>query len=150
MKKTGTKASVLMASFALTFSAIAVADSNLVIKVEATRIRPVVTPDSTPLQDTPGLTLRQQGQGNPQTDLSIRGSSFSAAGVTIQGLSLRNAQTEHWHASVTTPESWLEPPRVVTGLDRFRLSTGHPAGSVALSLAPLLSDENRVTLGGGN
>ncbi len=124
--------------------------SNIVIEVEATRIRPVTTPDSTPLQHIPGVTLRRQGRGNPQTDLSIRGSSFSSAGLTIGGLSLRNAQTEHWHASISTPASWLEQPSVVTGLDRFRLSTGHPAGSVALSLAPLLSDENRITIGGGN
>lgn len=124
--------------------------SNIVIEVEAARIRPVVTPDSTPLQDIPGLTLRQQGQGNPQTDLSIRGSSFSSAGLLLNGLALRNAQTEHWHASIATPASWLETPAVLTGLERFRYSTGHPAGSVSLSLAPLLSDENRITIGGGN
>lgn len=124
--------------------------SNIVIEVEAARIRPVTTPDTTPLQDIPGLTLRRQGRGNPQTDLSIRGSAFSSAGVIIDGLPLRNAQTEHWHASIATPASWLEQPSVLTGLDRFRQSTGHPAGSVALSLAPLLSDENRFTIGGGD
>ena len=132
-----------------TFSAEA-ESSNIVIEVEAARIRPVTTPDSTPLQQIPGLTMRRQGRGNPQTDLSIRGSSFSSAGLTMGGLSLRNAQTEHWHASIATPASWLEQPSVITGLDRFRQSTGHPAGSVALSLAPLLSDENLITIGGGN
>lgn len=124
--------------------------SNIVIEVEATRIRPVTTPDSTPLQDIPGLSLRQQGHGNPQTDLSIRGSSFSSAGLMLNGLSLRNAQTEHWHASIATPASWLDQAEVITGLDRFRISSGHPAGSVSLSLAPLLSSENRFTVGGGD
>jgi iron complex outermembrane receptor protein len=94
--------------------------SDIVIQVEATRIRPVATPDSTPLQDIAGLQLRQQGQGNPQTDLSIRGSAFNSTGLMLNGLSLRNAQTEHWNASLTTPNSWLENPRVLTGLDRFK------------------------------
>jgi vitamin B12 transporter len=125
-------------------------DAEIVVEVEANRFNPAATPDSTPLQDIPGLTLRQQGQGNPQSDLSIRGSSFSAAGVTVNGLSLRNAQTEHWHASVSMPLAWLDRSRVVTGMERFRLSTGHPAGSVALTLAPLLSDEHRLTAGAGN
>jgi vitamin B12 transporter len=125
-------------------------NSNIVIEVESTRIKPVATPDSTPLQGIPGLKLRQQGRGNPQTDLSIRGSAFNSTGLMLNRLSKRNAQTEHWHASLTTPDSWLEKPYILTGLDRFKASTGHPSGSVELTLAPLLSDENRLTIGGGN
>lgn len=124
--------------------------SNIVIQVEATRIMAAATPDSTSLQDIPGLKLRQQGRGNPQSDLSIRGSAFNAAGLTLNGLSIRNAQTEHWHASLTIPASWLEQPYLLTGMDRFRLASGHPAGSVGLNLAPLISDENCLTIGGGN
>ncbi|MDD2600202.1 MAG: TonB-dependent receptor [Kiritimatiellae bacterium] len=120
------------------------------IQVEATRIMAVVTPDSTPLQDIPGLKLRQQGRGNPQSDLSIRGSSFNSTGLTLNGLSIRNAQSEHWHASLTVPAAWLEQPYVLTGMDLFRLSSGHPAGSVGLNLAPIISDEHRLTIGGGN
>ncbi|MFA7173146.1 MAG: TonB-dependent receptor [Kiritimatiellia bacterium] len=124
--------------------------SNIVIQVEAIRIMAAATPDSTPLQDIPGLRLRQQGRGHPQSDLSIRGSAFNAAGLTLNGLSIRNAQTEHWHASLTIPASWMEQPYVLTGMDRFRLASGHPAGSVGLNLAPLLSDEHCLTVGGGN
>jgi len=124
--------------------------SNIVIEVKASRIKPVATPDSTPLQNIPGLKLRQQGRGNPQTDLSIRGSAFNSTGLMLNGLSIKNAQTEHWHASLTTPDSWLEKPCVLTGIDRFRRSTGHPSGTVGLTLAPLLSDENRMTIGGGD
>jgi len=124
--------------------------SNIVIQVEATRIRPVATPDSTPLQDIAGLQLRQQGRGNPQTDLSIRGSAFNSTGLMLNGLSIRNPQTEHWNASLTTPDAWLEKPCILTGLDRFRATTGHPSGTVSLHLAPLLTDENRLTIGGGN
>ncbi|MFO7936528.1 MAG: TonB-dependent receptor [Kiritimatiellia bacterium] len=124
--------------------------SDIVIEVEAARIYPVTDPDSSPLQNIPGLTLRQQGRSNTQTDLSIRGSSFSSSGLILNGLSLRNAQTEHWHGSTALPLSWLSQGRVITGLERFRLSAGHPAGSASLSLAPVYASEGNLTVGAGD
>ena len=46
-----------------------------------------------------GLRLVAQGSGG-QNDLSIQGSSFSGAGLCVEGLALRNAQTEHFHGEL--------------------------------------------------
>ena len=125
------------------------APSNIVVEVEAASL---VTTDSerSLLQDLPGARLRGQGVGNPQADISIRGSSFSEAGLLLNGIAMRNAQTEHWHADLPLPPGWFRVPTVLTGLDRFRVSSGHPSGSIGLELAPLLQDTREVVLGAGN
>lgn len=124
--------------------------SNIVVRVEALSLAPTARPGPSLLRDVPGLTLRDQGSGGPQTDLSIRGSPFNSTGLLLDGLTLRNAQTEHWHADVPAPEAWFGAPEVLTGLDRFRAAPGHPSGSVSLDLAPLTEDLRSVTLGAGN
>jgi iron complex outermembrane receptor protein len=102
------------------------------------------------LKDVPGLTLRDQGSGGPQADLSVRGGPFNSTGLLLNGLTLRNAQTEHWHADVPAPETWFAKPAVLTGLDRFRTAPGHPSGSVSLDLAPLTENLRSVTAGAGS
>lgn len=124
--------------------------SNIVVRVEALSLAPTARPGPSLLKDVPGLTLRDQGSGGPQTDLSIRGGPFNSSGLLLNGLTLRNAQTEHWHADVPAPEVWFAKPTVLTGLDRFRTAPGHPSGSVSLELAPLAEDLRSVTAGSGN
>jgi len=128
----------------------AASPSNIVVEVEALSLAPTARPGPSLLRDVPGLALREQGMGGPQTDLSIRGSPFNSSGLLLNGLTLRNAQTEHWHADVPAPEVWFAAPEVLTGLDRFRVAPGHPSGSVALELAPLTEDLRSVTAGAGN
>ena len=124
--------------------------SNIVVRVEAASLAPTARPGPSLLKDVPGLTLRDQGSGGPQTDLSVRGSPFNSTGRLLGGLTLRNPQTEHWNADVAAPEVWFGEPRVLTGLDRFRFASGHPSGSVDLELAPLGEDLRTVTAGAGN
>jgi vitamin B12 transporter len=125
--------------------------TNIIIQVEAERLAPMIRADQSLFHEISGLMLRSQGEGTPQTDLSIRGGSFSSAGVTIGKLALRNAQTEHWHAVLAdAPESWFGPTRVVTGIERFRHSVGHPSGSVVLELATPIDNDNRLISGTGN
>jgi len=126
------------------------ASSNIVVRVEAPSLAPTARPGPSLLRDVPGLTLRDQGFGGPQTDLSVRGSPFNSTGLLLDGLTLRNAQTEHWHADVPAPEVWFGAPEVLTGLDRFRAAPGHPSGSVGLDLAPLTENLRSVTVGAGN
>ncbi len=143
---------------ALVASALALSDvpaqesssSNIVIEVEALSLVPTARPGPSLLKDVPGLALRDQGAGGPQTDLSIRGGPFNSAGLLLNGLTLRNAQTEHWHADVPAPEVWFGKPNVLTGLDRFRTAPGHPSGSVNLDLQPMIEDLRSVTAGVGN
>jgi len=124
--------------------------SNITVNVEAVSLAPTARPGPSLLRDVPGLALRDQGSGSPQTDLSIRGGPFNSAGLLLNGLTLRNAQTEHWQADVPAPEVWFGSPTVLTGLDRFRAAPGHPSGSVALDLAPMTESLRSVTAGAGN
>ncbi|MDR2850098.1 MAG: TonB-dependent receptor [Verrucomicrobiota bacterium] len=124
--------------------------ASLVIRVEAFSLAPTARPGPSLLRDVPGLSVRDQGAGGPQADLSIRGSPFNSTGLLLNGLTLRNAQTEHWHADVPAPEVWFGPPDVLTGLDRFRIAPGHPSGSVSLDLAPMTENLRSVTAGAGN
>lgn len=139
------------AAFGLTCSVLAQeAPSTIVVEVEALSLAPTARPGPSLLKDVPGLSLRDQGAGGPQTDLSIRGGPFNSSGLLLNGLTLRNAQTEHWHADVPAPEVWFGQPKVLTGLDRFRVAPGHPSGSVSLELAPMTEDLRSVTAGAGN
>ncbi len=96
----------------------------------------------------PGVALRSQGFAEPQADISIRGAPFSSSGLTLGGLSLRNPQTEHFQSDLPVPCDVFGPPQLLTGLDQFRASAGHPAGSVALGFATL-EDLRRIEVGGG-
>ena len=125
-------------------------ETNWVVEVHGERLSASSRPGSQLLEDVPSLILRQQGMGGAQADLSIRGSAFNTTGLLLGGATLRNSQTEHWHADLPAPEVWFEPPCARTGLDRFRLSSGHPSGSVDLRLSPLLENLRSVTLGGGD
>jgi iron complex outermembrane receptor protein len=124
--------------------------SNIVIEVEALSLAPTARPGPSLLKDVPGLAVRDQGAGGPQSDLSIRGGPFNSSGLLLNGLTLRNAQTEHFHADVPAPEVWFGQPLVLTGLDRFRAAPGHPSGSVSLELAPMSENLRSVTAGAGN
>ena len=125
-------------------------ESDWVIHVDATPLSPVVRPGPSLLKEVPGLTVRDQGAGGPQADLSVRGSPFNSTGLLLNGLTLRNAQTEHWHADVPAPEVWFDAPDVLTGLDRFRAAPGHPSGSVSLDLAPIRESQRSATAGAGS
>ena len=80
----------------------------------------------------------------------MRGSPFNSTGLLLNGLTLRNAQTEHWHADMPAPDVWFDTPTVLTGLDRFRTAPGHPSGSVSLNLAPIRERQRVITAGAGN
>lgn len=125
-------------------------ESDWVIHVDATPLSPAVRPGPSLLKEVPGLTVRDQGAGGPQADLSVRGSPFNSTGLLLNGLTLRNAQTEHWHADVPAPEVWFDAPDVLTGLDRFRVAPGHPSGSVSLNLAPIRESQRSATAGAGS
>ncbi len=123
----------------------------LLIEVTATHLREgIVLPANPLLQDVSGLSLRTQGSGAPQSDLSLRGAPFNSVGLLLSGLSLRNPQSEHWHADIPMAVEWFKPPTILTGLERFRVSDGHPSGSVALELTPLTDNYRSLTTGAGN
>ncbi len=98
------------------------------------------------LQSVPGVQVIPQGLAGGQSDLSIRGSGFSGAGLTLAGLALRNPQTEHFHAELPFPGHWMGGPDVRSGVRQAALGDGHLVGTVALAPLPI-ADRRLVTAG---
>ncbi len=96
------------------------------------------------LRTTPGVVLNSQG--GSQNDLSVRGSSFSGAGLSLGGLTLRNPQTEHFHAELPLPAGMLSRPSVRTGLNN---QGGHLVGTVNFDLLPMVG-KRQVEMGFGS
>lgn len=84
------------------------------------------------LRTEPGVVINSQG--GSQNDLSVRGSSFSGAGLSLGGMKLSNPQTEHFNAELPLPAAMLSRPRIRTGLAN---QGGHLAGSVGFDLLPI-------------
>jgi len=89
------------------------------------------------LQQTPGVFLQTQGIAGGQSDLSIRGSSFSGAGLSIGGLALPHAQTEHFHAELPLAVEWFHAPRVQTGFSQSAAGSGFLVGSIDFEIRPV-------------
>ena len=98
------------------------------------------------LQHTPGVRVISQGIPGGQSDLSIRGSTFQGAGLSLGGLALRNPQTEHFHSEISFPAWWLSAPVIRTGVGQIAYGEGHLAGTVALY--PLRVQDRRVLSAG--
>ncbi len=106
------------------------------------------TPETAAIHDVlraePGVVLNTQG--GSQNDLSIRGSSFSGAGLSLGGLTLRNPQTEHFHAELPLPATLLSRPDIRTGI---RNQGGHLVGTVDFDLLPI-NGETQIEAGVGS
>ncbi len=114
------------------------------INVLDSRIMPLSIPEgpvilSGRLQCLPGTAFGRQGGHGGQVDMAIRGSSFSEAGISLEGVAVRNHQTEHFNLEWPFPATFFEQPRVLTGLEEVTLTPGHPAGSVGLDLGKIES-----------
>ncbi len=140
---------------------VAVVASPLLVRGELVEIRPlVVRGEALPgliygsgeesvasqLQRVPEVDLQVQGIAGGQSDLSIQGSSFSGAGLAINGLSLPNAQTEHFHAALPLPPELFGAPQVLTGFDQSAGSVGFLVGTIDYGILPL---HTRRRLSGG-
>lgn len=121
------------------------AGETLVIPSLVVRDAPVVSSQLTGLDgslasylvNTPGVRVLQQGAPGGSADLSIRGSAFSGAGLSMGGVALRNPQTEHFHAELPFPAWWFAAPVLRTGASQAAQGEGHLAGTVALSPLPM-------------
>lgn len=69
-------------------------------------------------------------QGFAQQDLSIRGSSYSGAGISINGLNLKVPYSAHFNSDVPFMDSVLSEPDRKTGLEN---AAGHLIGTAAYS-----------------
>jgi len=93
-----------------------------------------------------GVDLRAQGIPGAQSDLSIRGSSFSGAGIALNGFALPNAQTEHFNVELPIHPGLLSVPAVYTGFEQTLASDGHLIGTVDFTILPV-DTVRRLSLG---
>lgn len=120
----------------------------------STNIPPIVvtaaaqTPENAAIHEVlraePGVVLNSQG--GSQNDLSVRGSSFSGAGLALGGLTLRNPQTEHFNAELPLPAAMLSRPDILTGIEN---QGGHLTGTANFDLLPV-SGKKQVETGFGS
>jgi vitamin B12 transporter len=94
----------------------------------------------------PAVDLQVQGVPGGQVDMSIRGSSFSGAGLSLNGLGLSHPQTEHFHAELPFAMDWFGTPRVLTGFEQVTASSGFLVGTVDFGIMPVRT--RRVLQGG--
>ncbi len=98
------------------------------------------------LAATPGIRVTNQGVPGGQSDLSIRGSSFSGAGISLNGLALSSAQTEHFNAELPVVSGLLSAPRILTGVDQVKATEGHLVGTASFGIMPVETGRS-LTLG---
>ncbi|MCX7591043.1 MAG: TonB-dependent receptor [Kiritimatiellae bacterium] len=91
------------------------------------------------LDREPLLLINSQGGPAGQNDLSVRGSSFSGAGLSLAGLALRNPQTEHFNLEMPLPVFLLTNPELLTGIDQVRVGDSHPVATLGLDFRPIVS-----------
>ena len=84
------------------------------------------------LRTAPGVAINSAG--GSQNDITIRGSAFSAAGLSIGGIPLRTPLTEHHHAEFPLPPAMMSRPKVLTGISN---QGGHLTGTVNFNLLPV-------------
>lgn len=75
-------------------------------------------------------------QGWAQQDLSIRGSSYAGAGVSINGLNLKAPYSAHFNSELPFPGYLLSPSEAHTGLAN---ASGHLVGTAAYETIPQAS-----------
>lgn len=84
-------------------------------------------------------------QGLAQQDLSIRGSGYSGAGLSLNGLNLKVPCSAHFNADLPIPDYLLTGPHVQYGLDNV---SGSLVGTAAYQ-TEMQNDHLRTTLGFG-
>ncbi|HEY5621288.1 MAG TPA: TonB-dependent receptor [Pontiella sp.] len=80
---------------------------------------------------SPDMLINRQGLA--QYDLSIRGSSYTGAGITLNGLNLRTPYSAHFNTDLPLPAYLLSDPVAQTGLDNV---SGHLIGTAAYTTVP--------------
>lgn len=84
-------------------------------------------------------------QGLAQQNISIRASSYTGAGISINGLNLKMPYSAHFNTELPFPSILLSDPQTQTGLEN---ASGHLVGTVAYTTAPQEDGgETRIGIG---
>ena len=83
------------------------------------------------LWEDPVVLINSQGWA--QHDLSIRGSGYTGAGISLNGLNLKSPYSAHFNAELPILGSLLSSPKTQTGI---RNVSGHLVGTAAYNTVP--------------
>ncbi|MEE9369062.1 MAG: TonB-dependent receptor [Pontiella sp.] len=83
------------------------------------------------LWEDPAVLINRQGLA--QQDLSIRGSSYTGSGLSINGLNLKVPYSAHFNSELPLPGNLLSNPAAQSGLGN---ASGHLIGTAAFTTIP--------------
>jgi iron complex outermembrane receptor protein len=107
------------------------------VRLESAKVVGRDTSAAANLKTVPGIIVNGQGIAGGQADLSIQGSSFSGAGLSLAGLALRSPQTEHFNAELPIAPGILQEAEVLSGFDQVAATEGHLVGTAAFEIMPI-------------
>jgi len=139
----------LVSSVAFCSTRESVQGEDITVEAEVLKSAAIIGQDSSAavtLGATPGVIVNSQGVGGGQADLSIRGSSFSGAGISLAGLALPSPETEHFNSELPLDVAMLSSPEVLTGFEQMLLTEGHLIGTASFDILPVVTG-HRLTLG---
>ncbi|MDA3798497.1 MAG: hypothetical protein PF692_05385 [Kiritimatiellae bacterium] len=117
------------------------ADTNNVIELSTLEIRDTVDTTATTLMtEVPGVVLNTQGGNYSQNDILYRGTSFSENGVSLEGITLNNPQTEHFNAELPVSSTVLEAPSVEVSMKQKLKQSGNLSSTINYNLKDIADD----------
>ena len=67
------------------------------------------------LENVAGVDIRQRGNGDMQSDISIRGGTFEQVLILLNGVSMNDPQTGHHHFNLPINIEWIERIEILKG-----------------------------------
>jgi len=119
------------------------ANTNNVIELNEIEVTGVINESTTKLlTDISGVVLNTQGGNYSQNDILYRGTSFSENGVSLEGATLNNSQTEHFNAELPLPSSILQKPSIETASSQKLKQAGNLRSTINYNLKDISGDRN--------
>jgi len=119
------------------------ANTNEVIELDVIEVKGEIDESTTKLMtDIPGVILNTQGGNYSQNDILYRATSFSENGVSLEGATLTNPQTEHFNAELPLPSSMLQKPTIETTSSQKLKQAGNLSSTINYNLKDISDDRN--------
>jgi vitamin B12 transporter len=118
-------------------------NTNEVIELKVLEVKGEIDESTTKLMtDIPGVVLNTQGGNYSQNDILYRATSFSENGVSLEGATLNNPQTEHFNAELPLPSTVLQKPTIKTFLKQKVSQAGNLSSTINYNLKDISADRN--------
>jgi len=135
-----------------TYVPVPLEESDRSVRLFPTRGEPSLTANSVTdfLNQDSSIDLRQRGQNNIQTDISIRGSTFGQTLVLLNGMRLNDVQSGHHNADLPVALDAIERIEVLKGSGSTLYGSDAVGGVVNFITRPPEASEFRLRGGIGS